>query len=143
VGLADSPQVLSSSRVLHVLTRFHFRSVLVLSFGSARFRTVRYTGTDSPRVPGGWSACSPWTVRFSGFATGGSVGFNGQSAAHAVRSAVPVRTVRGTLADSPRGSCGQSAPPGRTVRQSLAALLLDSVPPSFFPASACASRNRS
>jgi hypothetical protein len=31
---------------------------------------------DSPRVPGGQSACSPRTVRFSGFATRGSVGFN-------------------------------------------------------------------
>jgi hypothetical protein len=31
---------------------------------------------DGPRVPGGQSACSPRTVRISGFATGGSVGFN-------------------------------------------------------------------
>jgi hypothetical protein len=52
---------------------------------------------DSPRVPGRQSACSPRTVRFSGFATGGSVGFNGQSAAQAGRSAVPVRTICGTL----------------------------------------------
>jgi hypothetical protein len=37
---------------------------------------------------------------FSGFATGGLVGFNGQSVAQVGRSAVPVRTVRGTLADS-------------------------------------------
>jgi hypothetical protein len=36
---------------------------------------------DGPRVPGGQSACSPRMVRFSGFATGGSVVFNGQSAA--------------------------------------------------------------
>jgi hypothetical protein len=71
---------------------------------------------DDPRVPGGQSACSPRTVRFSGFASGGSVGFNGQSAAQAGRSAVPVRTVRGTLADGPRGPCGQSASPGLTVR---------------------------
>jgi hypothetical protein len=98
---------------------------------------------DSTRVPGGQSACFPRTVRFSGFASGGSVGFNRQSAAQAGRSAVPVRTVRGTLADGPLGSCGQSAPPGRTVRQSLAVLFLGSIPPSFFRASACASRNRS
>jgi hypothetical protein len=123
--------VLSSSCVLRVLARLHFRSVLVLSFGWARFRTVRNRGADSPRVPGGRSACSPRTVRFSGFATRGSVGFNGQSAAQAGRSAVPVRTVRGTLADSLRGSCGQSAPPGRTVPQSLAALLFGSIPPFF------------
>jgi hypothetical protein len=81
-----------------------------------KFWTVRSRGADSPRVPGGRSACSLRTIHFSGFATGGSVGFNGQSAAQAGRSAVPVRTVRGTLADSPRGSCGQSAPPGRMVR---------------------------
>jgi hypothetical protein len=92
---------------------------------------VRSRGADSPRVPGGRSACSPRTIRFSGFATGGSVGFKGQSAAQARRSAVPVRTVRGTLADSLRGSCGQSAPPGRTVPQSLAALLFGSIPPFF------------
>jgi hypothetical protein len=98
---------------------------------------------DGPRVPGGQSACSPRTVRFSGFATGGSVGFNGQSVAQAGRSAVPVRIVRSTLADRPRGPCGQSASPGRTVRQSLATLLFGSIPPSFFRASACASRNHS
>jgi hypothetical protein len=87
--------------------------------------------------------CSPRTVCFSGFASSGSVGFNGQSAAQAGRSAVPVRTVRGTLADGPRGPCGQSASPGQTVRQSPCALLLGSIP--LFPscASACASRNRS
>jgi hypothetical protein len=100
-------------------------------------------GVESPRVPGGRSACSPRTVRFSGFASGGSVGFNGQSAAQIGRSDIPVRTVRGTLADSPRGSCGQSAPPARTIRQSLAALFLGSIPPSFFRASTCALRNRS
>jgi hypothetical protein len=80
------------------------------------WRTVRVLPADGP---------------FSGFATGGSVGFFGQSAAQAGQSAVPVRTVRGTLADSPRGPCGQSARPGRTVRQSLAALLFSSIPPSF------------
>jgi hypothetical protein len=59
------------------------------------------------------------------------------------RSACPLRTVRGTWPDCPRGLCGQSAPPGWTVRQCLAALFLGSIPPSFFRASACASRNRS
>jgi hypothetical protein len=129
--VADGPREQCSSRVLRVLARLHFRSVLVLSFGWTRFRTVRSRGADSPRVPGERSACSPRTVCFSGFATGGSVGFIGQSAAQAERSTVPVRTVRGTLADSPCGSCRQSAPPGRTVRQSLAALLFGSIPPSF------------
>jgi hypothetical protein len=77
VGLADSPRVLSLSRVLCVLARLRFRSVLVTSFGWKRFRTVRYSGADSPRVPGGQSACSPRTVHFSGYATRGSVSFNG------------------------------------------------------------------
>jgi hypothetical protein len=121
-----------------------FRVLVGRGFG--RFvcagRTVRGCLADSPRVPGGQSACSPRTVRFSGFASGGSVGFNGQSVAQAERPAVPVRTVRGTMADGPLGSCGQSAPPGQTVRQSLAGLFLGSIPPSFC-ASACASRNRS
>jgi hypothetical protein len=93
----------------------------------------------------GRSACAGRTVRgcLSRFDFGGSVGFNGQSAAQAGRSAVPVRTVRSTLGDGPLGSCGQSAPPGRTVRQSLAGLFLGSIPPFFFRASACASRNGS
>jgi hypothetical protein len=127
--VADGPHGQSSSRVHRVLARLRFRSVLVSSFGWKRFRTVRSSGADSPRVPGGQSTCSPRTVRFSGFVTGGSVGFNGQSEAQAGRSAVPVWTVRGTLADGPRGSCGQSALPGRTVRQSLTALLFGSIPP--------------
>jgi hypothetical protein len=123
-GLADSLCACCSSRVLRVLARLRFRSV-----GWVRFRTVRVCRADSPRVPSGQSACSPRTVRLSGFATGGSVGFDGQSVVQAGRSAVPLRTVRGTLADSPRGSCGQSAPPGRTVRPSWS----DSPPePGYF-----------
>jgi hypothetical protein len=74
-------------------------------------RTVRSSGADSPRVPGGQSACSPRTVCFSGFATGGSVSFNGQSAAQG-------RMVHGTGANSPRQQAGQSAWPVRTVRPS-------------------------
>jgi hypothetical protein len=143
VVVADGPRGQSSLPVHRVLAQLRFRSVLASSFGWKRFRTVRSSGADSPRVPGGQSACSPRTVRFSEFATGGSVGFNGQSEDQAGRSAVPMRTVRGTLADGPRGPCGQSALPGRTVRQSLAALSLGSFPPSFFRAAACASRNRS
>jgi hypothetical protein len=127
----DGPREQCLSCVLRVLAQLRFRSVLALSFGWMKFRTVRSRGADSPRVPGGRCACSPRTVHFSGFAARGSVGFNGLSAAQAGRSAVPVRTVCGTLADSPRGSCGQSTPPGRTVRQSLAALLFGSIPPSF------------
>jgi hypothetical protein len=98
--------------------------------------------SDGPRVPGGQSAGSPRTVRYSRCASRGSVAFFRQCAAHAGRSAARVQTVRDTLLDSLRGLCGQSAPPGRTVRQSQAALFLGSIPPSF-RASACASRNRS
>jgi hypothetical protein len=129
--VADDPREQCSLRGLRVLARLRIRSVLVLSFGWTRFQTVRNRGADSARVPRGRSACSPRTVYYLGFATGGSVGFFGQSASQAGLSAVPVRTVRGTLEDSPRGPCGQSAPPGRTVRQSLAALLFGSIPLFF------------
>jgi hypothetical protein len=70
-------------------------------------------------------------VHFSWLGSRGSVRFNGGSAAQAGRSAARVRTVRGTLPDGPRGHRGQSALPGQTVRQSLAALLFGSIPPSF------------
>jgi hypothetical protein len=48
------------------------------------------------------------------------------------QSAWLARTVRGIRPDGPRGQCGRSAPPGRTVRQSLCALLLGSIPPFLF-----------
>jgi hypothetical protein len=122
-----------SSCVLRVLAHLRFRSVVALSFRWTRFRTVRVCRADSPRVPGGQSACSPQTVRFSGFATGGFVGFNGRSAALG-------QTVRGTGADSPRYPAGQSARPVRTVRPTWPdsppvpgcfALWFDSFIPSF------------
>jgi hypothetical protein len=109
VCLADGPRAQCSWRVRPVLARLRFRSVLVLSFGWTRFQTVRSRGADSPRVPGGQSACSSRTVRFSGFATGGSVGVFGQSEAQG-------RTVRGTGVDSPRQLAGQSAWSVRTIR---------------------------
>jgi hypothetical protein len=129
VDLADGPRCACSSRVLRVLARLRFRSVVFSSFGWAKFRTVRVCRADSPRVPGGQSACSPRTVRYSWCVSGGSVALFGQSAAQAGWSAARVRTVRDTLPDSPCGLCRQSAPPGRTVRQSLAALLFGSIPP--------------
>jgi hypothetical protein len=109
--VADGPREQCSACVLRVLAQLRFRSVLVLSFGWTRFRTVRSKGADSPRVPGGRSACSPRTVHYSGFATGGSIRFFRQSAAQG-------RTVRGTGADSPRQQAGQSAWPVRIVRPS-------------------------
>jgi hypothetical protein len=78
-----------------------------------------------------------------GVVSGGSVCFNGRSAAQAGQSAAKVQTVRSTLPDGPRGHRGQSTLPGRTVRQRLPALLLGSIPPFLSRASACASRNRS
>jgi hypothetical protein len=127
VRVADGPRLGCSSRVLRVLARLRFRSVLVSSFGRERFRTVRVCRADSPRVPGGQSACSPRTVRFSGFATRGSVGFNGQSTAQAGRSAVPVRTVHVARADSPPLLAGRSA------RAWLLCSLLRFLPPFVLP----------
>jgi hypothetical protein len=106
---ADGPRGCYSSGVLRVLARLSFRSVVALSIGWAKFRTVRVYRPDGSRVPGGQSACSPRTVRFSRFSTGGSVRFNGRSAAQTGQSAARVQTVRGTLPDGPRG-------PSRTVR---------------------------
>jgi hypothetical protein len=131
VDLADGPRRACSSCVLRVLSRLRFRSVVFLSFCWEKFRTVRVCRADSPRVPGGQFACSPRTVRYSRCVSGGSVAFFVQSAAQAGRSAARVRTVCSTLPDSPHGLCGQSAPPGWTVRQGLAALFLGSIPPSF------------
>jgi hypothetical protein len=127
--------VYSVLRVFFVfLLGFAFDPILFWSFIAAGLRTVR--------GPRGRSARSSRTVRFSRVGSGGSVRFNGRSAAQAGQSAARMRTVRGTLPDGPRDHRGQSALPGRMVRQSLAALLFGSIPPSF-RASACASRNRS
>jgi hypothetical protein len=89
---ADGPRRCCSSGVLRILARLSFRSVVALSFGWAKFRMVRVSRADGPRVPGGQSACPPRTVCFSRFATGGSVRFNGRSAAQAGQSAARVRT---------------------------------------------------
>jgi hypothetical protein len=98
-------------------------------------RTVRGCLADSPCAPRGRSVIRGASLEVL-------LPFS-ESAAQAGRSAARARTVRDTRPDSPRGLCGQSASPGRTVRQSLAALFLGSIPPSFFRASVCASRNRS
>jgi hypothetical protein len=81
VVLADGPRRACSSGVLRVLARLSFRSVVVLSFGWTKFRTVRVCWANGPRVPGGQSACSPRTVRYSRCVSGGSVCFIGRSAA--------------------------------------------------------------
>jgi hypothetical protein len=84
---------------------------------------------DGPRVPGGQSACSPRTVRYSGSSLEVLCAFSDGPRRRAGQSVVCVRTVRGSRPGSPRGPCGRSAPPGRTVRQSLSALFLGSIPP--------------
>jgi hypothetical protein len=84
---------------------------------------------DGPRVLGGRSACSPRTVRYSRSSLVVRFGFSDGPRCRAGQSAVCVRTVCGSRPDGPCGQCGRSAPPGRTVRQSLCALLLGSFPP--------------
>jgi hypothetical protein len=119
-----------------------FCSGFVLGFRCSRFvdGPSFSSGRRGPRVR---SARSSRTVRFSRVSSGGSVRFNGWSAAQAGQFVEKVRTVRGTQPDGPCGHRGQSALPGRMVRQRLAALLLGWIPPFLSRASACASSNRS
>jgi hypothetical protein len=132
------------------IRRVFFMFLLVFAFDPWRFRvlvgrsfersacagrTVRGCLADSPRAPRGRSVIRGRYWRFCFL-------FSDSPRLRAGRSVVRVRTVRSSRQDSPRGLCGQSAPPGRTVRQSLAVLFLGSIPPSFFHAFACASRNR-
>jgi hypothetical protein len=109
--VADSPRRASSSRVLRVLARLRFQSVVALSFRWARFRTVRSSGrtvrgclADSPRAPRGQSVIQGRLWRF-------------YLLFQTVREAKG-RTVRGVCADSPRQQAGRSAWPVRTVRPS-------------------------
>jgi hypothetical protein len=99
--------------------------------------------SDSPQQRGGQSACSPRTVRYSGSSLDVLFAFSDGPRRRVGRSAECVRTVRGSRPNGPRGPCRRSAPPGRTVLQSLSALFLGSIPSSLFRASTCASRNRS
>jgi hypothetical protein len=116
--VADSPRHACSSRVLRVLARLYLRSVVPLSFHWARFRTVRSSGADSPRVPGGQSACSPRMVRYSGSSLEVLFAFSDGPRRRAERSVVYVRTVHGSRPDGPCGPCGRSVWPVRTVRSS-------------------------
>jgi hypothetical protein len=131
VRVVDGPRLGCSSRVLRVLARRRFRSIVISSFGWVRFRMVHVCRAGSPWVPGGQSACSPRTVRYSGSLLEVLFALTDSPRLRAGRFAVRVRTVRGNRPDSPCGPCEQSAPPGRTVRQSLAASLFGSIPPSF------------
>jgi hypothetical protein len=135
--------VACSSRVRRVLARLCFRSGLTFGFCCSWFAdgpsfSSRRSAThaDGPPGLGGRSVFLGLFLLVLCALTDGPWRRAGQSAGL-------VRTVRGIRPDGPRGLCGRSAPPGRTVRQSLCALLLDSIPPSLSSASACASRNRS
>jgi hypothetical protein len=114
--VADGLRPGCSSRVLRVLARLRFQSVVFSSFGWAKFRTVRVCRADSPRVPGGQSACSPRTVRYSGsllevllaLMDGPQPRLDGLPYLCG-QSAVPWRTVRLARADSPPLLAGRSA----------------------------------
>jgi hypothetical protein len=143
VDLADRRRRACSSRVLRVLARLCFRSVVALSFRWARFRTARMFRAASPRVPGGQSACSPRTVYYLWCVSGGFVAFSDSPRLRpdgpwqgCGQSTIPCRTVRAAFADSPPRLDGESA------RAWLFCSLVRFFP-SFFRASACASRNRS
>jgi hypothetical protein len=132
--VADRLRVVCSSRVRRVLARLCFRSVLVLGFRCSWF-------ADGPSFSSGRS----------GTHADGPPGLRGRSVflgsvlvvlssltdgpwPPARRSACPLRTVRDTWPDCPRGLYGQSALPGRTVRPRLTAWFFDSIP---FPLLSC------
>jgi hypothetical protein len=100
-----------------------FRVLVGRGFGRSACAgwTVRGCLADSPRAPRRWSI-------FRGSLLEVLLASTDSPWIRAGRSAVQVWTVRGSRPDSPRGLCGQSASPGRTVRQSLAALLFGSIP---------------
>jgi hypothetical protein len=141
--VADGPRAACSSCVRRVLARLCFRSGFVLGFRCSRF-------ADGPSFSSGRSgtrADGPPGLRgrsiFLGLVLVVLLSLTDGPCLLVGRSACPLRTVRDTWLDCPRGLCGQSSPPGRTVRPRLTALFLGSIPPSLFCASACASRNRS
>jgi hypothetical protein len=132
LGSADGPRGSCSSRVRRVLVRLCFRSGLSFGFGCSQFadgprsssgRSVG--GADGPPGLGGRSVFPGSLLVVLCALTDGPWCWAG-------RSAVLSRTVRGLRSDSPRGLRGRAAPPGRTVRQSLCALLLGSIPPFPF-----------
>jgi hypothetical protein len=135
VRLADRPRAPCSSRVRRVRARLRFRSGFILGFRCSWFE-------HGPSFSSGQS----------GSDTDGPPGLRGRSVflisflvvllaltycpRHlAGQSVWPLRTVRGTWPDCPPGLCGQSVPPGWTVRLCLTALSSwpDSPPvPLFF-----------
>jgi hypothetical protein len=134
----------------HSVLRVFFVFLLSFAFDLFWFRALVGSGfgqfaTESRRSAGAWQTARVLLADgpLFGVISGGFVCFSDGPRRRAGRSVVWVRTVSGSRPDGPRGPCGRSAPPGRTVRQSLSALFFGSIPSSFFRASACASRNRS
>jgi hypothetical protein len=142
-AVADGPRDVCSLRVHHVFAHLCFQSDLVLGFRCSRF-------ADGPSFSSGRSgtrANGPPNLRersvFLGSVLVVLLSLTDRPWLLAGRSACPLRTVHGTWPDCPRSLCGQSAPPGRTIRPRLTVWFFDSIPSFFFRASACASRNRS
>jgi hypothetical protein len=140
-AVAHGSRAACSSRVRRVLARLCFRSGFVLGFRCSRF-------ADGPSFSSGRSgtrADGPPDLRgrsvFLESVLVVLLSLTDDPWHLAGRSACPLRSVRGTWPDCPRGLCGQSAPPGRTVHPMLTAWFFDSFPSSFFRASLCASRN--
>jgi hypothetical protein len=72
---------------------------------------------DGPRVPGGQSACSLRTVRYSGASLLVLCALSDGPRRRAGQSVGLARTVGGFRSDGPRGQCGRSAlPAGRSAR---------------------------
>jgi hypothetical protein len=136
--------VACSLRVRRVLARFCFRSDLVLGFRCSRFAdgpgfSSERSGTRADGPPG----LRGRSVFLGSFLVVLLSLTDGPWPPPLGQSVCPLRTVRGTWPNCPRGLCGQSASPGRFVRPRLTAWFPVSIPSSFFRASACSSRNRS
>jgi hypothetical protein len=136
VCLADSPQVLCSSRVRRVLTHLRFRSGFVLGFCCSRFADGTSfssgrsgPGADGPPGPRGQSV-------FPGSSLVVLVAFTDCPRLLSGLSAAPGQTVCVTSADRPPLLAGQSA-----IAWQLCSLVRSLSP--FFHASACVSRNHS
>jgi hypothetical protein len=139
----DGPRAACSSRVRRVLARLCFQSSFVLGFRCSRFADGPSFSSErsGTRADGPLGLCGRFV--FLGSVLVVLLSLTDSLWLPAGRSMCPLRTVRGIWPDCPRGLCGQFAPPGQTVRPRLTAWFLGSIPPSFFRASACASRNRS
>jgi hypothetical protein len=142
-GLADGPCAQCSSHVRRVLARLCFRSSFALGFRCSRFAD----GSSFSSGRSGTRADGPPGLRgrsvFLGSVMVVLLSLTDGPWLPVGWSACPLRTVCGTWPDCPRGLCGHSALPGRTVRPRLTAWFLVSIPSFFFRSSVCASMNHS